>query len=247
MKSVLSLLTTLAGALALAGSPVAQTPATADAARYLTPPAPIAQILDAPPTPTPSVSPRRDTIALLGRANLPPVAELAEPSLRLAGYRINPRNDGPANSRISWLNALSFQPVAGGAVRTVALPAGARFFAANWSPDGSRLAFLMDAPGGLDLWVADVSSGRARRVAANVNATFGSGYEWLPDSSGLLVRLVPGGRGAAPRRRSRPRGPRCRRTPGAPRPCAPTRTCCATLPTRPCSTTTSPRSWRWPA
>jgi hypothetical protein len=80
----------------------------------MTPPAPIAQILDTPPTPTPSVNPRRDTIALLGRANLPPISELAEPSLNLAGYRINPRNNGPANSRIAWLNGLSFQPVSGG-------------------------------------------------------------------------------------------------------------------------------------
>ena len=91
-------------ALLAAVPAAAQTPDAA-AAKYMTPPQPIAQILDAPPTPTPLVSPRRDTIALLGRANLPPIAELAEPDLKLAGYRINPRNNGPANSRVGWLNA----------------------------------------------------------------------------------------------------------------------------------------------
>jgi dipeptidyl aminopeptidase/acylaminoacyl peptidase len=207
MKPVLSFLTTLAAAWAVAGAPAAQSPAATDAARYMTPPAPIAQILDTPPTPTPSVNPRRDTIALLGRANLPPISELAEPSLNLAGYRINPRNNGPANSRIAWLNGLSFQPVSGGAVRAVALPANARFTSPGWSPDGTRLAFLMDAPRGLDLWVADVANARARRVAANVNAAFGAGYDWLPDSSGLLVRMVPAGRGAAPTAALAPSGP----------------------------------------
>jgi dipeptidyl aminopeptidase/acylaminoacyl peptidase len=174
----------------------------------MTPPAPIAQILDAPPTPTPSVSPRRDMIALFGRANLPPIAELAEPDLKLGGYRINPRNNGPANSRVAWLNALSFQAVSGGAERRVALPNGARFTSTSWSPDGKRLAFLVDRPTGLELWVADAATASARRLsAAPVNATFGSGFDWLPDSSGLIVRTVPAGRGAAPSSTAAPGGP----------------------------------------
>ena len=113
---------------ALAGPALAQ-----EALTYQQPPAPIADILDAKPTPTASLSPDRATLALYDRANLPPIAELAEPMLRLAGYRINPRNNGPANSRVSWLTGLSFQPVAGGAARPVALPEGARFTSPSWS------------------------------------------------------------------------------------------------------------------
>jgi dipeptidyl aminopeptidase/acylaminoacyl peptidase len=190
----------------LAGHAAAQS--SGEPGRYMVPPAPIAQILDTAPTPTPLLSPRRDTIALLGRANLPPIAELAEPDLKLAGYRINPRNNGPANSRIGWLNALSFQSVAGGAERRVALPAGARFTAASWSPDGKRVAFLLDRPTGLELWVAEAASAAARRLTPpSVNAAFGNGYEWLPDSSGLLARMVPAGRGAAPSGAAAPAGP----------------------------------------
>src|ERR1043165_5194868 len=66
--------------------------ASAASATYNVPPAPIAQILDAAPTPSVDVSPTRSTLAILGRANLPPIAEVAEGELRLAGYRINPRN-----------------------------------------------------------------------------------------------------------------------------------------------------------
>jgi dipeptidyl aminopeptidase/acylaminoacyl peptidase len=176
--------------------------------RYMTPPAPIAQILDTPPTPTPLVDPKRDTVALLGRANLPPIAELAEPDLKLAGYRINPRNNGPANSRVQWLNALSFQGIPAGAERRVALPAGTRFTSPSWSPDGARLAFLVDRPAGLELWVADAAAARARRLTTlSVNAAFGSGFEWLPDSSGLIVRTVPAGRGPAPQLGGAPGGP----------------------------------------
>lgn len=188
---------------ALAGPALAQ-----EALTYQQPPAPIADILDARPTPTASLSPDRATLALYDRANLPPIAELAEPMLRLAGYRINPRNNGPANSRVSWLTGLSFQPVAGGPARAVQLPQGARFMSPAWSPDGRSVALLMDAPDGLELWVADVASGTARRLTdARVNAAAGGAFDWAPDSSALLVRMVPEGRGAAPDVSRPPSGP----------------------------------------
>jgi hypothetical protein len=80
-------------------------------------------------------------VALLGRSNLPPVAELAEPELRLGGYRINPRNNGPANSRLSWNNALSFQDIASKQIRDVPLPQGTRFVAPSWSPGRRQRRF----------------------------------------------------------------------------------------------------------
>lgn len=188
---------------AIAGPAAAQDPLA-----YQQPPAPIADILDTKPTPSSSLSPDRTTLALYDRANLPPIAELAEPMLRLAGYRINPRNNGPANSRAAWLTGLSFRPVGQGAARTVQLPAGARFLSPAWSPDGKSVALLMDAPSGLELWVVDVASARARKLTdARVNATTGAGFDWTPDSAGLVVRLTPEGRGAAPDVSRPPAGP----------------------------------------
>ena len=167
---------------------------------YQQPPAPIAQILDAKPTPGVGLSPDRKTLVLQERTSLPSIEELSAPMLRLAGYRINPANNGPANSRVSWLTGLSFQPVAGGEARAVAgLPAHARLTNVTWSPDGAAVAFLRNTPDGLELWTADVASAQARRLTnASVNATLGNGYDWLPDSSGLLVRSVPSNRRAAP-------------------------------------------------
>jgi dipeptidyl aminopeptidase/acylaminoacyl peptidase len=178
----------LAAMLALA----APLPAEAqEPPRYQTPPEPIRRILDTPPQPLVSVSPDRSAMALLGRANLPPIAELAEPDLKLAGYRINPRNKGPANSRIQWLTSLSIQPVDGGPARSVAIPTVTRFFNPVWSPDGSHLAILAEGRTDLDLWVIEARTGRARRLRAPaVNATLPNAVGWLPDSSGLLVRLA---------------------------------------------------------
>jgi dipeptidyl aminopeptidase/acylaminoacyl peptidase len=193
----------------LAGPAAAQTGrAPATSGGYLTPPAPISQILDAPPTPGVSVGRDGRTIALLERENLPAIAELAEPELRLAGFRISPRLNGPSAGRTSWITGITFQDLESGAQRRVSLPAGARVSSAQWSPDGSRMAFAVAADRGLELWVAERASGAARRVLpASLNATMGTPYEWLPDGSGFIVRQTVATRGPVPERPRAPTGP----------------------------------------
>lgn len=87
-------------------------------------PATIAKTLKTPPTPSVAVSPDHRLLAILGRENLPTIANLSEPILRLAGYLINPAINGPAEVRLQWLDALSFKDVVSGRTVAVALPAG---------------------------------------------------------------------------------------------------------------------------
>src|SRR5918999_5234751 len=79
-------------ALVLVTAALAADPASA---QYQVPPKEIVDILDAPPLPTAAVSPSRQVMALLERPSMPPIADLAQPMLRLAGLRINPRTNGP--------------------------------------------------------------------------------------------------------------------------------------------------------
>jgi dipeptidyl aminopeptidase/acylaminoacyl peptidase len=194
---------TLAAAFYLAGTAYA---AEAPGGYHQAPPA-IARILAAPPTPSVLVSRDRRTLAILGRENLPTIANMSKPILRLAGFRVDPATNGQAEVRTQWLNALSFQDLATGATVAVHLPAGARFTAPGWSPDGQRLAFVVQEPAGLSLWVAD-RSGAARALVRGVNAAFsGAPYQWAPDGGALLVRTVDPARGAAPVRSDVPTGP----------------------------------------
>ena len=198
----------LAAAALAASAAAAQAPAARQPGGYLVPPAPIPQILDAPPTPGSSVSPTRGTLALMGREGLPPLAELAEPWLPLAGYRINPRTNGWGAARVGYFTSIAFQDVATGARREVRLPARSRIAYTQWSPDGSKLAFALFGEGGIELWVADVRTGAARRLLPEVlNAAFGTPFRWAPDGQSLLALRVPAGRGAAPERPRVPAGP----------------------------------------
>lgn len=182
--------------------------AAADApAAYHRAPDAIARILEAAPTPAVAVSPDHRTLALLGRENLPTIANLSKPILRLGGFRIDPATNGQAEVRVQWLNALTLQDLGNGRKITVALPAGTRFTNPRWSPDSKRLAIVVQDKAGLTLWTVTLD-GRASPIATQVNAAFpGWPYEWLPDGQGLIVRTVDPARGAPPAERSVPAGP----------------------------------------
>jgi dipeptidyl aminopeptidase/acylaminoacyl peptidase len=192
-------------ALLLATTASAQTPATPGTPYHRAPDA-IAKALEAPPTPSVAVSPDHRSLAILGRENLPTIANISKPILRLGGYRIDPATNGQAEVRMQWLNALSFKDVASGRTVAVKLPAGLRFAAPDWSPDGTRLAFYAQEPDGLSLWIAE-RDGSARAIAKGLNGTFGTPFAWAPDSKALIAYAVPGGRGAAPVASTTPTGP----------------------------------------
>eukprot|EP01030_Chromulinospumella_sphaerica_P018166 gene18166-18019_t len=116
---------------------------------YRLPPAPITQIIDADPTPVIVPSRDRSLIAVMGRENLPSIAAVSEPILRLAGTRLNPRTNGPVEARTTYLRSLSFITVNGGAQVKAKLPEGMRSLSLSWSPDGRWLAMMAEAKAGL--------------------------------------------------------------------------------------------------
>ena len=67
---------------------------------YQVPPKAIEDLVNAPQTPAVSVNPTNDWLVLLERPGYPTIEELAQPELRLAGIRINPRINGLADHTI---------------------------------------------------------------------------------------------------------------------------------------------------
>jgi len=180
--------------------------AQAPGAVYHRAPDAIAKALETPPTPAVVISPDHRTLAILGRENLPTIANLSKPILRLGGFRIDPATNGQAEVRVQWLNALGFKDLGNGRTVEVRLPTALRFASPSWSPDGSRLAFYAQGSNGLSLWVAE-RDGRARAVAQGLNGTFGTPFVWTPDSKALIAYTVPAGRGAPPAAATTPTGP----------------------------------------
>lgn len=174
---------------------------------YRMPPKEIADLVDAPGTPLTRLSPSREWMLVIERPGLPDLAEMAEPELRLAGVRLNPTNNGPSRS---WTyDTIWFRRLEDGAERPVTgLPANPRISQANWSPNGEAIAFAITHPERLELWIASVSDGKARRVTDRpLSAVLAGPFTWAPDGMSILAFTVPEKRGPAPEAPPLPAGP----------------------------------------
>ncbi len=188
--------------MGMSGSAAAQ-----DAMTYQKPPQAIEEVLDAPVTPVARISPDRKMLLIGQPPTFPTIADVAQPRFRLAGLRFNPATNGP--SREPYFDGLTLQAVDGGAARGIqGLPAKLKAWSVQWSPDSRWVAFQQRAADGLELWVIDVAAGSAQRLGGvRLNAVLGRPFEWMPDSSGLLCKIVPEGRGEAPKTSDVPTGP----------------------------------------
>ena len=208
---------------------------------YRKPPKAVLDILNAPAPSTVSVSPTGTDLLFIQTDRYPPIADLAEPMLRLAGLRIDPRTNGPA--RPPRVTSLTLLAIAKNARKMVELPPG-RVSHPLWSADGKRFALKVTTEKGIGLWVADAATGKLVPLPKVVlNAAIGEPFQWMPDNQSLLVQMIPENRGAAPAApRARPVQSFRKRT-ATPPPSALIKTCSTTRTTKLSSPITRPRNW----
>jgi dipeptidyl aminopeptidase/acylaminoacyl peptidase len=193
---------------------------SADVPKYLAPPKDVVAAFDAPPLPQVILSPTRQVMAVTERKAYPTIAELAQPMYRLAGARINPKNNGP--HRATQIYAITLRKVEGGAEVKVTAPPAANIMNVRFSPDGKRLAFQNRKADRIELWVADTATGQAKLASGvdRLNATTGDPCDWLHDSVTIVCEIVPSGRGPAPVEPAVPTGPNIQETNGTAAPAA---------------------------
>ncbi|MFO0798768.1 MAG: prolyl oligopeptidase family serine peptidase [Gemmataceae bacterium] len=178
---------------------------------YLKAPPAVAAILNSAPAPDVSVSPARDRVLLIHKDRYPPIAEFAEPMLKLAGLRINPRTNGPARAgRVAVLTLTTLD----GTKTPIALPADVRFGTPRWAPDGKHFAVLGTHETGIGVWVYNVATATLTRLpGVAVNAAVGTPLQWASPNE-LLVQLIPSGRTGPPVSPPEPPGPVIQETSG---------------------------------
>src|SRR5262245_61824633 len=175
-------------------------------AKYERPPKEILDVLDAPALPIAIVSPAGNAMILGTPLRYPPISDLAEPLLRLAGVRINPRTNGVHGS--FYFVGYTLKKLPDGAEVAVQLPPGARVSAPRWNPSGTMFAFTNLTETSVELWVLDVATAKARRIeGVSLNPVLGYQWFWLPDQTTLLVKTVPAHRPEPPKEVPAPIGP----------------------------------------
>jgi dipeptidyl aminopeptidase/acylaminoacyl peptidase len=181
----------------------------ADDATYQRPPKVVASFVEAAPIPLARLGPDRQTLLLATPQAFPSIAEVAEPELRLAGLRINPRNRAAARRPFAQrLELLDIRAKAPAARPIRGLPDGARIADLEWSPDGASIAFTVTEIDAVRLWVADVRAATAHAIATPpLSGVDGAPCEWLLDSRSLVCRTVPRDAAAPPAAPAVPTGP----------------------------------------
>jgi dipeptidyl aminopeptidase/acylaminoacyl peptidase len=145
----------------------------------------------------------------------PAISDLAEPMLRLAGVRINPRTNAE-RSYISYYIGLTLKRISDGTEMPIALPASVRRIGPlQWNADGTMFAFANEAEDGVELWVVDVATQKPRQIPdLHVNPLLRSAVQWMPDQKTLLVKIIPADRGAPPEPPIVPPGPKIQESSG---------------------------------
>lgn len=176
---------------------------------YRKPPRAIMDVLNAPEPPMPFFSPASDRMVLAQPLGYPTIADLAEPILKLAGVRINPRTNNERSHLFYWTK-LTVKEIPAGREMPVGLPLSVkRIGRVRWNADGTLFAFTSETDDRLELWVVDAVEVKAFRVeGARINPLLGAGVQWMPDQRSLLVKLIPAVRGAPPAAPVTPPGPR---------------------------------------
>ncbi|WP_299824330.1 prolyl oligopeptidase family serine peptidase [uncultured Pontibacter sp.] len=186
---------------------------------YQRPPQAMADIIDAPSTPSVSLSAKGDWMLLLESAGYPSIEEVSAPESRIAGLRINPATNG--QSRGNYYNGLKLKQVNGGQESDIkGLPASAQISYVTWSPDEKHVAFTNTVANGIELWIADLSTKQAKKLTnAVVNDAYsGRPFEWTSDSKNLLVKFIDEKRGEMPKYSYVPAGPNVQQNIGKARP-----------------------------
>ena len=163
---------------------------------YQEPPEEIVALADVAPPPYVMLDDNGDWMVMLHRSAFKSIEEVSATEYRLAGLRINPKNNG--SSRTRFYTHISILNIKTGEEKTVTgLPSKPFISNFNWAPDFKKFAFTNSTEKGIELWVCELENASAKRITdAVLNDVFnGDPYVWSPESDQLICKFLPSKRG----------------------------------------------------
>jgi len=173
---------------------------------YQNPPKDILDLVMAKPTPGVSINSKGEWILLIERSSFATIEDLAQPELRIAGLRLNPKNFGPSRSGYS-VNFQLKNIKTSESFSISGLPANMKAGSIQWSPDETKFAFTNTSIDRIDLYVVDIATKTAKKInSAALNTVSGGAYSWIRNDK-LIYKTVPTNYRSYPPPPAAPRGP----------------------------------------
>ena len=163
---------------------------------YQKPSASILELADYERAPSVSMDTKKEYMLLTYRNTYKSLDDLNQDELRLGGLRINPITN--ISSAVTYVNNLKLRKIKdSNEMQVQGLPANPRISNIAWSPNDTKISFSHTTATGVELWVIDVASAKAKKLTeAMVNANIGNPFSWLNDNATILVKMLPKNRAA---------------------------------------------------
>ena len=141
---------------------------------YRSAPKSLKPFIEARPVPRVSLSPDSKYMLIMQGVRFQHIEDLSRPYLGLAGVRINPKTNGPANP--VYYTEFGLMRMFDQREDKLQMPEGPqRFSLPRWSPDGQRFAFLRYRSRAVEMWVGNAERRQLQQVKnIKVNAAFGT-------------------------------------------------------------------------
>ena len=131
----------------------------------------------------------------------PAIAALGKAHTWFAGLDVDTKANRARSLTTRSVLALQVIDAATGKSVTVETPKDATFSGADWSPDGTQLAYVASFDDASHVYVADIATGKSVRVTRTpLLATLVTSAQWTADGRSIVAVLLPEPRRAEPKR-----------------------------------------------
>lgn len=176
--------------------------------QYQRPPAVIEEVALAKLSPVTQISDKAQWALLLERSPYRSLAKLAQPELRIAGTRINPRTFNTSRgAEYTGVSLMSLNDKSNAAIQVTGLPEGAVIIETSFSPSEKSVLLYVEEEDGVYLYAFNVDNPVAKKQIDNkINTTTEATILWINDTD-FLTLTVPASIGKAPAEPAVPSGP----------------------------------------
>ncbi len=172
---------------------------------YKQPPKDIMDLVMAKPIPSVSIDKKTEWMLVTEMSSMPLVEELAQPELKIAGMRINPRNFSMSRQR-NIVNVYLKNIKTGKDHKIAGLPAKLAASDFSWNPSATKIAFIQNNATQLDLYVINVATLAAVKINKQIVNNITETFSWYDDNTILYqAALLPAAK--APVASLTPKGP----------------------------------------
>jgi dipeptidyl aminopeptidase/acylaminoacyl peptidase len=138
-----------------------------------------------------NLNPQNTYMLITDSDGMPALSRVGQAHVNLGGMQIDTVAERDRSMTMRSQAGLSVMEVATGKKTEISIPNGVRVYGARWSPDGLKVAFVGLTETETALYVADVSSGRSKKLTGDLRMTEVTGFEWLGDSKRLVAPVKP--------------------------------------------------------